>query len=49
MPLGNAIKYTEKGSVDVKSEYGKGSTFTLHVPVELEGSRKEKYSRHGFH
>ncbi|MCZ7402458.1 MAG: PAS domain S-box protein [Candidatus Methanoperedens sp.] len=37
------------GDVDVKSEYGKGSTFTLHVPVELERNRKAIYSRHGFH
>lgn len=34
------------GDVDVGSEYGIGSTFTLHVPVELEWSKKSKYLRH---
>jgi signal transduction histidine kinase len=34
------------GDVDVGSEYGKGSTFTLHVSVEVEWSKKSKYLRH---
>jgi two-component system phosphate regulon sensor histidine kinase PhoR len=39
-----AIALAHQGSVSVKSEPGKGSQFTLHLPLRQKGTRKNGHT-----